>query len=353
MVNPVSLSKLEGRVVFNQTGVSMVGFPAYTDNVEETLCCNTAEGFDHLLQRGFAVFDSEEAMFRYIEDCHIKLPKSKDTRSSYFSAQWLKQAENSEFSWAKPHHILHGRCTALSSFAQQLHAILKSSSNPHSSSLTDSDIFSHANENYAGVIAVSGPIRRGQSVNSPNVYSLHQDPCFFTSLVERDAADRSYHQAPEKSHTDCGSEYQYSMEEKVVQSYKHSIEDVTVRQVNFWLPNQSNGNKYLVFLSREASAVITKYSKSSNSDDIMTVQTPSGNHWITNRGLQYIKSAMPDHVFLTNRPVIFVSSNEKEPKDALYHCGAVILGDDYGHQSNEEDHGSTEIRVAVFSKKKK
>eukprot|EP00976_Prorocentrum_cordatum_P094501 1189807-Prorocentrum_minimum.AAC.1 len=153
---------------------------------------------------------------------------------------------------------------------------------------------------------------------------------------------------------------------------------VVCRQVNFWLPEPAGGDKCLVLLSLEAAAALAE----GGPGMITRCQLPRGpgsrepsdlpggasgvhlaahrNVHLTDRGLARIADGMPEHIFLVNKPVIFVSSWSQlappagpptedgglasaraDVSKGVFHCGAVLEG---------VGHGSTEMRTAVFSR---
>jgi len=392
---------------------------------------------------GFAVFDSEDAMFRIMppttttpiegfDDCggsqnsengsavestmneeeEEEEEMRKEEEEYFFSAEWLKRARPSEFSGATPDQILYGGCIPFDAFARRLHSGIlayQQSSSSFDEVASTSGVTSisklksiaddtprtglprrrrHGREDYIGAIAVSGPITRSVSSGN-NVYSLHQDPCFFTTILIRqqknaddaaavaaaitnDGDDDKLGPPPSSKNINDTNDDNYSdtmrsLPEQVMHCYHDSKtnannnnnknDNVRIRQVNFWLPHQSNGDKHLVFLSREASCAIASFQNDEHEQKHeMVVQNSNGNQWLTERGLEYIKTHMPEHVFVTNRPMIFVSANADDLEDALFHCGAVISDSHEGDDDDDSGGGgnscSTELRVAIFSEKK-
>ena len=146
---------------------------------------------------------------------------------------------------------------------------------------------------------------------------------------------------------------------------------VTVRQVNFWLPHERDGDKCLVLLSREASALVAARDRGGGGGVLTACQLPrtaasargaaaagaglaaNRNFHLTDAGLSLVERELPGrHVFAVNRPVIFVSHHSvigggrpvwqrADAANAVFHCGAAREG---------LGHSSTEMRVAVLSR---
>ena len=113
-----------------------------------------------------------------------------------------------------------------------------------------------------------------------------------------------------------------------------------IRQVNFWLPHRTHGNKYLVLLSREASLELaamvdsthrppdsSEHPNSAPSSALdqgsVAILKANGNRWLTRRGLLHVAECLgPDHVNLINKPLIFVSANAK---DRRMRCTIAVL----------------------------
>jgi hypothetical protein len=302
-------------------------------------CENVREGFEELLQSGFAVFDSEEAMFRAsAPGATVDRASLDPAGASAFSAAWLKTAPEVNLMWASPL-----KTAPLGAFAKRLHAILEHEAR---------GAFAAAGEEYLCAITVGGPVTRGSQdqsagassgASSGNVYALHQDPCFFSSLQARAAASA----VP----VDAVFEHVYPYG-AVAHVAKQLDEDdassgptsntTVVRQVNFWLPHErTHSDKHLLLLSLAASAALA--ARDARGGGVVACKPPNGNRWLTRQGLWFVEQTLgPGHAFLINQPAVFVSANARDPASAVFHCGAELehLG-----------HCSTELRVAVCSRR--
>jgi len=309
--------------------------------------------------------------------------------------------DSDDFRGLRKKDILYGGCKSFAAFARRLHYGITTHRSSSCSSLPP---MPSTEEEFIGAICLCSPITRGLSLNNNNVYSLHQDPCFFTSLFDRhrklqaeiaeleaeiaaglqdddvdddyddddddDDEDDDYDDGPIKD--PLSEKVIHAMEQKSDQLSNDSTQ-ITMRQVNFWLPHSPNGDKHLVFLTREASTALASFRitpRNDNDDDSYqsgeanngrTVDSGNedGDLWVTERGLDFIREEMPDHVFVTNRPLVFVSGNSEDSNDPLFHCGAIITGRGSDSDDDSDCHGvgdgscSSEIRIAVCSMRKK
>lgn len=294
-------------------------------------CESVREGFEELLQTGFAVFDSEEAMFRASAP-GATIDGAVAADAPAFSAAWLKTAREVNLMWASP-----SKTAPLGEFSKRLHAILAHEAR---------GAFALVGEEYLCAITVGGPVTRGAQDKRPgasgNVYSLHQDPCFFSSLQARAAA----------SEVSVDSYYEHVYPYGAVAHVAKQLDadassgptgNVTViRQVNFWLPHERiNSDKHLLLLSQAASAALG--ARDVAGGGVVAFKPPNGNRWLTRSGLRFVEHTLgPGHAFLINRPAMFVSANARDPAAAVFHCGAEL--ENLGHCS-------TELRVAVCSRK--
>ena len=368
------------------------------------LCSNLNEGMRELLVHGFAVFETEEAMF---SDAGGRVPDE----ASVFSGSWLKEAPPVEVTSASAL-----RTAPLAAFGQRLTTILES----------DRKAFEMVDEEFLSAITVSGAITRGGGGGSngsgggsegqqeeqrqqlqrpreevPHVYSLHQDPCFFTSLKQRAASSGT-------GGGQHGVVYPFDAVARIDNEDKldgggggggdaDAAPTTIVRQVNFWLPHTKVGDKHLLLLSREASRVLSAKieggadgarhrdgSTSTSTTSPYAVKKANGNRWLTRRGLEFVAETLgPSHVHVVNKPLIFVSANAADAADAMFHCGALVPSASYSISSSSGGGGdelmpghslgapratatatptaatattrpwpSTELRVAVCSKRR-
>lgn len=363
------------------------------------LCSNLNEGMRELLVHGFAVFETEEAMF---SDAGGRVPDE----ASVFSGSWLKEAPPVEVTSASAL-----RTAPLAAFGQRLTTILES----------DRKAFEMVDEEFLSAITVSGAITRGGGGGSngsgggsegqqeeqrqqqqqrpreevPHVYSLHQDPCFFTSLKQRAASSGT------TGGGQHGVVYPLDAVARIVTAEEGDDNEdkldgaptTIVRQVNFWLPHTKAGDKHLLLLSREASRVLSakieggaddgaRHSRDGSTSTSTTspyaVKKANGNRWLTRRGLEFVAETLgPSHMHVVNKPLIFVSANAADAADAMFHCGALVPSASYSSGGDELMPGhsleapratatatptaatattrpwpSTELRVAVCSKRR-
>ena len=291
-------------------------------------CRNVNEGFAELLLRGFAVFESEEAMFSDASSSSSSSSSSEIDDANEFHASWLKQAPPvDDLRRASP-----VRTAPLSAFARGLNYIL---------ARDDRGAFGAVGEEFVAAITVSGPITRGggggqQREATPHVFGLHQDPCFLSSLKQHAASSGTgggLH----------GHVYPFDAVAKLQ-------DDLVVRQVNFWLPHETSGDKHLLLLSREASCNLIGEIEGAQQSGL-AVKNANGNRWLTRRGLREADRTMnPGNLHLVNKPLIFVSANADDASDAMYHCGALVPTSNDGEEQTRP-WPSTELRVAVCSRR--
>lgn len=319
-----------------------------------------------LSSRGMAVLRDPDAMFNLHDS-------TTTSRPAPFTPSWFHGLESlpdtttipiSEWSPRDTHH----------DFARYLHRHVLG---PWGSPLSGDDDDSRDDERYAGVVSIGGARQRASRKGAaPNLSFLHQDECKFSVLMAEYAAAQSAGGAGDPRHPLDGVEDTVSVDARdgLNRAFggvddgnagQDSRRRVICRQLNLWCPHEERGgDKYLVFLSRQASQALVeadlvtahrlpRFASTSHA----SLDRVNHNFQLSDRAVEFVARHYADHVYAVNQPVLFVSHKttcdadmntgavpttalRDTARDAIFHCGATAQG---------LGHASTEMRVALLS----
>lgn len=306
---------------------------------------NLTDALAALLETGFAVLDSPPAMLR---------ARGQDVDDAIFNASWLMTAPTAQDTTTIPYtDWLPGNTNH--AFAKYVHGLIQTGG-----------AFQRRGEPYEGVLSIGGVRRRNLAHLGPqaNLLFPHQDECKLSVLMAEFAAHGDGGDplvgldtvAPAVAECLSGAFRGGQVEQGAERPAA-----ITCRQVNFWVPHEPDGDKYLVFLSRAASEALVSQGQgfitagqlprwSSRGADHKALVV-NRNFQLTDRAVAYVERHMPEHVLLVNKPVIFVShwsrigdgrelGQRADAAQGIFHCGAALEG---------KGHCSSEMRLALFS----
>lgn len=304
-----------------------------------------------LLKRGFAVLESPEALFR-------ETAASKPHPS--FNPDWFQTTPTAQDTTTIPFTDWLPKDTE-PGFTEYLYNILSRCS------------FDECGESFLGCLSIGGIRRRNMKGKGPqeNLYFPHQDESKLSVLMSEFVA-----------HGDARDPFLglTTVDDKVRHAFAAGFRcrkndpttrpgsgpSLICRQINFWMPHERAGDKFLLFLTRAASEALVEAQREGQClitacelprastltlEDNPELFGPNQNFCLTDEGLSFVQKTLPEEVFLVNKPILFVSQRSMvgagrplwhcdDASQGIFHCGAILQG---------KGHGSTEMRVSVFS----
>eukprot|EP00747_Dinoflagellata_sp_TGD_P035016 gnl/TRDRNA2_/TRDRNA2_137598_c3_seq1.p1 gnl/TRDRNA2_/TRDRNA2_137598_c3~~gnl/TRDRNA2_/TRDRNA2_137598_c3_seq1.p1 ORF type:complete len:405 (-),score=47.89 gnl/TRDRNA2_/TRDRNA2_137598_c3_seq1:129-1262(-) len=343
----VEVHCVDSSQVGESTSVHPKDIPRRFINIAGTVWSGTShsnlnEALATLLEKGFAVFESHEAMFR--TSCNAS--EDKQINAAWFmTAPTAADTTTIPYTDWLPLNTYH-------EFARYLHAKI------------DRRIFAKVAEDFGGVLSIGGFRRRNMAGlgPQPNLHFLHQDECKLSVCVAEAMADAVRAAGPFDGADTVPTDVREVFDASFGEGAERTDRPVCCRQINFWLPHERDGDKHLLVLSREASEAIARQGsrfvtactlpRHSERAPTAALAEVNRNFQLTDLALEFVAENMPGHVHLINKPVVFVShysrvgegrqslSDRSDAASAIFHCGAVLAG---------SGHGSTEFRTAFLS----